>query len=85
VRPPFHGPSVCAGRACPFHNPSNHRMRDWPINLRETGLTERLCPHGIGHPDPDSRRWLVDLTGDTHWGTHGCDGCCTNGLRLAAV
>jgi hypothetical protein len=30
---------------------------------------ERICPHGVGHPDPDD----VFAT-DT---VHGCDGCCT--------
>lgn len=28
---------------------------------------ERICPHGVGHPDPD------DTNPDT---VHGCDGCC---------
>lgn len=64
-----HSPSVCAGEHCCIHNPSAHHMAEWPQNFREDrGMMERLCAHGIGHPDPD------DPTTDT---THGCDGCCT--------
>src|ERR1035437_3597591 len=43
---------------CVLHNPSNHKMRTWPMVLRSSGLIERKCPHGIGHPDPDSAAYL---------------------------
>jgi hypothetical protein len=44
-------------------------MKDWPQHYRyDRGMTERICPHGVGHPDPDDR---------TANGVHGCDGCCT--------
>jgi hypothetical protein len=33
---------------------------------------ERICEHGIGHPDPD--QIMRDEAG---W-VHGCDGCCSN-------
>lgn len=69
-----HNRRQCRG-ACALHRPSNHRMRGWPVMLRETGLLERFCPHGVGHPDPDSvahfKRRGVD-----GFGVHGCDGCC---------
>ena len=66
-----HSPSVCAGEFCCIHNPSNHHMAEWPQAWREDRyLMERICPHGIGHPDPD------DLNPDI---THGCDGCCAGG------
>jgi hypothetical protein len=62
-----HSEERCAGEVCVMHNPSDHHMRDWPYNWRDDrGLMERICPHGVGHPDPDVR-------GDL---THGCDGCC---------
>ena len=67
-----HDESKCKGKFCCVHNPSDHHMKDWPQNYRDdTGVTERLCPHGVGHPDfdqpfkPDSWQWI-----------HGCDGCC---------
>lgn len=61
---------------CPFHNPSRHHMVKWPATIRGPILVERLCEHGIGHPDPDSVRFLQERTRSSAWGTHGCDGCC---------
>jgi hypothetical protein len=63
---------------CPIHKPSDHYMVHWrqvwrwnpPWDYR--GIMERLCVHGIGHPDPDDLR--IRLGHDD--GTHGCDGCC---------
>lgn len=63
-----HAPDLCAGEHCTIHNRSDHHMRGWPQNWRsDRGLMERICPHGVGHPDPD------EISTDT---THGCDGCC---------
>lgn len=70
-----HKKSVCRGdlrlkhpKRCPLHRRSNHHMRAWPQNWRDDrGFMERICPHGIGHPDPD------DSGADP---VHGCDGCC---------
>lgn len=76
----YHGPSVCAGEACTLHNPSDHHMTDWPLVLRETGLMERKCQHGVGHPDPDSVAWAESKSAPGNrgsWGIHGCDGCCS--------
>lgn len=72
-----HSQEACKGSHCPIHNPSDHHMVDWPMNIRldKDGLIERLCPHGIGHPDPDSLAFFERI-GVTHMGIHGCDGCC---------
>ena len=64
-------------RNCVIHNPSVHHMRDWPMVLRESTLIERTCPHGVGHPDPDSLDYFIQRDPDTRLGIHGCDGCCT--------
>lgn len=49
-----HPADVCAGRACVIHHPTEHHMRDWPILWRnDRGIFERICEHGVGHPDPD--------------------------------
>ena len=58
----------CQGRPCAVHHPSAHRMAGWPQVFRaDRRITERTCPHGVGHPDPD----------DPAAGrVHGCDGCC---------
>ena len=75
-----HSTQCCEGRRCVIHNPSDHHMRAWELVWRpDSRIMERLCEHGIGHPDPDDawyRNWM-------HGGdkpledSHGCDGCCT--------
>lgn len=63
-----HSAERCSGTNCAIHNMSNHHMRSWPQIFREDNATmERVCSHGIGHPDPDSP--------NADW-AHGCDGCC---------
>ena len=73
-----HSENLCKGEICVIHNPTEHHMRDWPMNWRgDRGLIERICPHGVGHPDPDQiPRWAA--MGRITEGTHGCcqDGCC---------
>ena len=71
----IHSPEQCKGSYCPIHNPSDHHMKDWPLHWREDrGFFERICKHGVGHPDPDDvvyhDKHGVDI------GVHGCDGCC---------
>lgn len=62
---------------CPIHWPSNHKMLTWPLYWRQdAGIFERICVHGIGHPDPDSLDHVEKVTGSDAWGIHGCDGCC---------
>ncbi len=71
-----HSPARCAGQHCVLHNPSDHHMRSWPTYWRDDArLMERICPHGIGHPDPDDLAYR-DSIGDEGCGIHGCDGCC---------
>jgi hypothetical protein len=83
----YHYEKVCKGEPCIFHNPSKHKMRDWPMNLRTDAfaapLIERICKHGVGHPDPDSVYYMnkrEGFEGDKAikygYGVHGCDGCC---------
>jgi hypothetical protein len=79
----IHNASMCKGQPCPFHKPSHHHMVNWPINVRldRGALCERICPHGVGHPDPDSlayfaRRQQAGFRGDN--GVHGCCGCCAS-------
>jgi hypothetical protein len=75
-----HSRLKCAGRPCVVHNPSDHHMRDLPLHWRDDRrMFERICRHGIGHPDPDALAFQLSLpTGDDGWGVHGCCGiCCT--------
>lgn len=57
-------------------------MSEFPRQWRQAGPwdikpshMERICPHGVGHPDPDSLAYL-DAVGVKGAGIHGCDGCC---------
>ena len=50
-------------------------MVTWPIHWREDKSTaERVCGHGIGHPDPDDVGFNARNGLDVR--VHGCDGCC---------
>lgn len=75
-----HGRRACRGRTCSVHNPSDHALREAPLHWRDDRrLMERLCPHGIGHPDPDHVSFVRLTYGAGHAftaGVHGCDGCC---------
>ena len=63
-----HNEDRCRGEACTIHNHSDHHMRTWRQYFRDDrNMMERICPHGIGHPDPDD---------PTENRIHGCDGCC---------
>jgi len=67
--------NTCA-TACVIHNPSDHHMRYWPLHWRnDRGIFERICTHGVGHPDPD--QFYYWKGSNQEWQTvHGCDGCC---------
>lgn len=72
-----HSKEVCSG-PCPIHSPSDHHMVDWPMKIRMDRmdkLTERVCRHGVGHPDPDSVSYLEPIFGEDV-AVHGCCGCC---------
>lgn len=75
-----HSPDKCAGRTCVVHNPSDHHMSNWPLLWRaDRGIMERLCPHGVGIPDPDDVAYRRDILGDPTAGTHGVCGECAGG------
>lgn len=76
-----HDPDLCQGRGCVIHHPSEHHMREWPTAWRGDGPfdigpghIERVCEHGVGHPDPDDVEFWEQNGIDI--GVHGCDGCC---------
>ncbi len=55
---------------------------DWVIDqiVRSSGLVENICRHGIGHTHPASVAEL-EKSAIMSMGIHGCDGCCTPGMR----
>lgn len=75
-----HIAAQCAGHHCPIHNPSDHPMREFPLHWRpDRQLMERVCEHGVGHPDPDHLAFVARTRGAEAAATeavHGCDGCC---------
>lgn len=82
---PYHDREKCQGETphpCPWHAPSKHKMRNLPRHIRfdKLGLVERICTHGVGHPDPDSVAYLTEniIAGDPtgSLSVHGCCGCC---------
>lgn len=72
-----HNPRLCQGRGCAIHNhPSKHPLRSAPLNWREDrGILERICSHGVGHPDYDAALFQESI-GRSVENIHGCDGCC---------
>lgn len=72
-----HDSSLCEGRGCAIHNhPSDHALKDAPLLWRsDRGILERVCPHGVGHPDADAADYLTSI-GKEYENIHGCDGCC---------
>ncbi len=73
----FHKEADCH-KPCPLHTPTDHHMVTWQLHYRwDRGIFERICEHGIGHPDPDNMAYIRQTWGDD--GTHGCDGCCWDG------
>lgn len=71
-----HKPDQCEGRACTIHNRTDHHMRSWPQSFRfDKSVMERICEHGVGHPDPDE--YPYHHHSDSIW-IHGCDGCCSS-------
>jgi hypothetical protein len=67
----------CDGTVCALHNRTDHAMRSFPQHWRyDRGLIERICPHGVGHPDPDQRGYLVQRYGERRADAEFIHGCC---------
>lgn len=68
----------CVGSPCSIHAPSDHALRHASLRWRpDRRIMERICHHGVGHPDPD------DLRVRSSWAekVHGCCGCCVDSLH----
>lgn len=76
-----HSDTACEGRRCIVHRQTHHTMEGWPMIFRaDRFLWERVCEHGVGHPDPDQFDYW-ELTGRTYEAVHGCDGCCAKSFQ----
>jgi hypothetical protein len=76
-----HPRDKCSGGNCPIHNPSEHYLAEAPRHwVGSKMLMERICEHGVHHPDPDALAHLARVYGAVtaaQAGVHTCDGCCT--------
>lgn len=47
---------------------------EWAVKqiVRENGLVEDICEHGVGHPN---KEYMKQHKNQSH-GIHGCCGCC---------
>lgn len=67
--------AICE-KGCVIHNPTEHHMSKWKLHYRaDRNIFERICDHGIGHPDPDQFPYWK-ATDQSYEAVHGCDGCC---------
>ena len=67
----------CFEFGCAIHFPSDHSMQDLPTHYREDrGLMERLCKHGVGHPDPDHIAFVARTRGQEAASVESVHGCC---------
>ena len=59
-----------------------YKKPDWAVQqiIRESGLVEDICKHGVGHPNIE---WLKkqDAWGKFGFAVHGCDGCCNKEMK----
>lgn len=44
--------------------------------MRKFVRSDRVCAHGVAHPDPDSLAWLHTQIASYPWEDHPCDECC---------
>ncbi|QIG58202.1 hypothetical protein SEA_SKOG_50 [Gordonia phage Skog] len=71
-----HDPEVCTP-PCVLHSPSDHHMRGMRLLWRQDRkMFERICEHGIGHPDPDQMAFWESIGRAEVEGVHGCCGIC---------
>lgn len=75
-----HAKNADCEKGCVIHNPTRETHKDWPTHWRSGEyLMERICPHGVGHPDKDHLAFVRKTKGDAFaygQSIHGCDGCC---------
>ncbi|QNE35876.1 hypothetical protein [Leifsonia shinshuensis] len=75
-----HEVGECLLAHCAIHSPSQHPLASAPLRWRSDLLIlERVCPHGIGHPDADGLDHVFVVDGEMAaavLAVHTCDGCC---------
>lgn len=69
--------SECYAHGCVIHSPPqtgplSQAVYNW---RKDRSIMERLCSHGVGHPDQDAADHHIRI-GQAWQNSHGCDGCC---------
>lgn len=74
-----HRRNASCASGCVIHHPTDPHQ-EWPTYWRaDRQMMERLCTHGVGHPDRDHIAFIRFRYGDAAAATeavHGCCGCC---------
>lgn len=66
----------CAQYGCVIHFPSAEGMALGKTHYNTVRQQmQRVCEHGVAHPDPDSQNWRERTLGSRD-DIHICDGCC---------
>lgn len=69
----------CIAYGCVIHNPTDPHT-EFPTHWRwDRKFMERICPHGVGHPDTNQINFIRRTRGEAAAqaeSVHGCDGCC---------
>lgn len=76
-----HHEDKCSGQYCSIHNPSKHLLWEAPtVWDNENKMMNRVCTHGVSHPDYDDVTYNVGILGkdEASHVEHECDGCCGN-------
>jgi hypothetical protein len=80
-----HDEADCFLPNCCIHNPSEHPLRDAPMDWwPQFRHMVRVCEHGYRHPDPDDLKFklahwdfvTVEAISSVHLMAEHCDGCC---------
>jgi hypothetical protein len=76
-----HDERGCEGDHCVVHNPSPHPLSTWSLWWQQDRkMFERICQHGVGHPDPDQYAYWAETLPPLELRAkfvHDCCGCCT--------
>lgn len=82
----IHSEDSCFLEHCAIHNPSEHPLRNAPMDWYGGDIRAlvRVCEHGLQHPDPDDLRFklaigdfiTVEALTSVHLVAENCDGCC---------
>lgn len=91
-----HPREMCEGHPCCIHAPSAHPLVNAPthwsmghgwiddddgVDFWQRGeIMQRICPHGVFHPDPDDLTFIRETKGEEaaeRLAEHECCGCCS--------